>query len=133
MHTGNSSDAPDRSAHARRRRDNTRRRPEWLGSKTALAAAGLPPARAATSRQSAALLELLAGFQRRMGRRAAVTSSTLLVRVECGAVLTSCGSDSTSLAIEIIALINRSSSCLLSVSVGSIMRAPRTIRGKLTV
>ncbi len=40
---------------------------------------------------------------------------------------------STSLAIEIIALTNRSSSRLLSVSVGSIISAPRTISGKLTV
>src|SRR5262245_30865660 len=73
------------------------------------------------------------GFQRRIGRRAAVTSSTLLVRVVCGAVFTSCGSDSTSFAIEIIALMKVSSSCLLSVSVGSIIRAPCTMSGKLTV
>ena len=40
---------------------------------------------------------------------------------------------STSFAIEIIASTNRSSSRLLSVSVGSIISAPRTISGKLTV
>ena len=34
------------------------------------------------SRQSAALLTTAAGFQRKIGRRAAITSSTLLVRVE---------------------------------------------------
>src|SRR5581483_4531466 len=73
------------------------------------------------------------GFHRSTGRRAAVTSSTRLIRVPCGAVLTSSGSDSTSSAIEIIASINWSSSSLLSVSVGSIIIAPRTISGKLTV
>ena len=64
------------------------------------------------------------GFQRSTGRRAAPTSSTLLVRVRCGAVFTSCGSVSASLAIEIMERMNTSISCLLSVSVGSIIRAP---------
>ena len=40
---------------------------------------------------------------------------------------------SISFAIEIIASMNRSSSCLPSVSVGSIISAPCTISGKLTV
>src|SRR5205814_628765 len=70
-----------------------------------------------------------AGFHRNTGLREAVTSSTRLVRVPCGAVLTICGSVSISLAIEIIASMNRSISCLPSVSVGSIMRAPCTING----
>src|SRR4051794_2397139 len=47
-----------------------------------------------------------AGFHLRIGLRAAVTSSTRLVRVPCGAFLMSCGSVSTSLAIEIIASMN---------------------------
>src|SRR5690242_1306814 len=83
--------------------------------------------------QSAALLSVLAGFHRSTGRRAAVTSSTRLVRVLCGAWSTSCGSVSTSLAMEIMASIKLSNSSLPSVSVGSIMSAPRTISGKLTV
>src|SRR5262245_1570524 len=74
-----------------------------------------------------------AGFHRRTGLRAAVTSSTRLVRVPCGAFLTICGSVSISLAIEIMASMNWSSSCLPSVSVGSIISAPWTISGKLTV
>ncbi len=37
-----------------------------------------------------------AGFHRSTGLRAAPTSSTLLVRVPCGALFTSCGSVSTS-------------------------------------
>ena len=64
---------------------------------------------------------------------AAFTSSTRLVRVKCGAVFTVSGSVSISLAIEIMASMNRSSSRLPSVSVGSIIMAPRTISGKLTV
>jgi len=40
-----------------------------------------------------------AGFHRSTGLRAAVTSSTRLVRVPCGAVLTISGSLSISLAI----------------------------------
>ena len=44
-----------------------------------------------------------AGFQRMIGLRAAVTSSTRLVRVKCGAVRTSSGSVSTSPATAIIA------------------------------
>src|SRR5579871_2103624 len=83
--------------------------------------------------QSAALLAVDWRFQRTMGLRAAVTSSTRLVRVRCGAFKTSSGFSSTSLAIEMSASTNRSSSLLPSVSVGSIIMAPRTIRGKLTV
>ena len=40
-----------------------------------------------------------------MGRRAAVTSSTLLVRVECGADFTSSGSDSHSFALMLKTLV----------------------------
>src|SRR3954469_5799117 len=61
-----------------------------------------------------------AGFHLRIGLRAAITSSTRLVLVPCGAFLMSCGSVSTSLAIEIIASMNWSISRLPSVSVGSI-------------
>src|SRR5579871_3425129 len=83
--------------------------------------------------QSAALLSVLRGFHRSTGRRAAVTSSTRLVRVVCGACSTSCGSVSTSFAMDAMASMNWSSSSLPSVSVGSIMSAPCTISGKLTV
>ena len=48
-----------------------------------------------------------AGFQRRMGLRAACTSSSRETRVECGAVFTSSGFSSASLAIERIAAMNR--------------------------
>ena len=65
--------------------------------------------------------------------RAAWTSSSRDTRVECGAVFTTSGLSSTSFAIERIALINRSSSSRDSLSVGSIISAPCTISGKLTV
>src|SRR3954463_14319639 len=71
--------------------------------------------------------------QRTIGFRAAVTSSTRLVRVVCGAPVSFSGSSSTSFAIEIMASMNKSNSCFDSVSVGSIMSAPCTINGKLTV
>src|SRR5437016_4714684 len=83
--------------------------------------------------QSAVLVRGCSGVHRSTGRRAAVTSSTRLVRVLCGALRTISGSVSTSCAIEIMASAKRSSSSLLSVSVGSIISAPSTMRGRLTV
>ena len=49
-------------------------------------------------------------FQRKMGFRAAVTSSTRVVRVMCGAFSTVSGESSTSFAMEIMASMKRSSS-----------------------
>src|SRR5712692_5295357 len=74
--------------------------------------------------QSVVLIRGCSGVHRSTGRRAAVTSSTRLVRVLCGALRTISGSVSTSWAIEIMASAKWSSSSLLSVSVGSIMSAP---------
>ena len=68
-----------------------------------------------------------------MGFRAACTSSMRETRVEWGADFTSSGVSSTSLAMERMAAINRSSSYTDSLSVGSIINAPWTIIGKLTV
>src|SRR6185312_15291930 len=73
------------------------------------------------------------GFHRRTGLRAAAVSSRRETRVECGAVLTSSGSPSTSWAIERIASRNKSSSSFDSLSVGSIIMAPGTISGNAVV
>src|SRR5215469_13923732 len=77
--------------------------------------------------------ECALGLQRRMGLRAAVTSSRRLTRVECGAVLTISGFVAASSAIERIASTNRSHSCFDSDSVGSIISAPGTISGNAVV
>src|SRR6187431_1544222 len=74
--------------------------------------------------QSAARLTGTGGFQRTIGLRAAVTSSTRAMRVRCGAFVTNSGFSSTSFAMDFIASMNRSSSAFGSVSVGSIIRAP---------
>src|SRR6202043_24897 len=58
------------------------------------------------------------GFQRRMGFRAAVTSSRRPTRVECGAVFTNSGCVAASSAIDFIASMKRSHSSLDSDSVG---------------
>src|ERR1700752_1904036 len=73
------------------------------------------------------------GFQRRIGFRAAATSSRRPTRVECGAVFTRLGSSSVSAAIERIASMNKSHSSLDSDSVGSIIIAPGTISGNAVV
>src|SRR5437879_1028689 len=73
------------------------------------------------------------GFQRRMGLRAAPTSSRRPTRVECGAVFTRSGSAAASSAIERMASMNRSHSSLDSDSVGSIIMAPGTMRGNAVV
>jgi len=65
--------------------------------------------------------------------RAAATSSTRLVRVECGACFTSSGSVSTSLADRDHGVDELIQLQLAFVSVGSIISAPCTIMGKLTV
>src|ERR1700691_2341969 len=83
-------------------------------------------------RRTAALI-YSAGFQRRIGLRAAATSSRRPTRVECGAVFTRSGVASASAAIERIAAMNRSPSCFDSDSVGSIIKAPGTISGKAVV
>ncbi len=74
-----------------------------------------------------------AGFQRRIGLRAAATSSRRLMRVECGAVFTRLGVASASTAMERIASMNKSHSCFDSDSVGSIIIAPGTMSGKAVV
>ena len=86
-----------------------------------------------TEKEVTSLPYLLLGRQRRIGFRAAVTSSRREMRVECGADFTSSGVSSASRAIERIASMNRSSSSSDSLSVGSIISAPFTINGKLTV
>src|ERR1700728_207176 len=73
------------------------------------------------------------GFQRRIGLRAAATSSRRPMRVECGAVFTNSGFVSASAAIERIASIKKSHSSLDSDSVGSIIMAPGTISGNAVV
>ena len=74
-----------------------------------------------------------AGFHRSTGFLAAAASLTRLIRVVCGADFTRSGFVSDSFAISSMALINASSSFRLSVSVGSIIRAPETINGNDTV
>ena len=64
------------------------------------------------------------GLQRNIGFLAACTSSSLLTRVECGALFTSYGVSSTSRAMLRIASMNKSSSSSDSLSVGSIISAP---------
>src|ERR1035441_2432381 len=66
------------------------------------------------------------GVHRKTGLRAAVTSSTRLVRVWYGAFFTICGSVSISCAMEIMASMKLSSSTLPSVSVGSIRSEEHT-------
>src|SRR3984893_14330162 len=73
------------------------------------------------------------GFQRSTGLRAAAVSSRREMRVLCGASSTNCGSSSTSSAIDFMASMNRSSSSLGSLSVGSIISAPGTISGNAVV
>src|SRR5579872_4422340 len=70
-----------------------------------------------------------AGFQRRMGLRAAVTSSRRVTRVVYGAFNTKAGSCATSSAIACRASTKASNSSLLALSVGSIISAPGTISG----
>src|SRR5262249_49347122 len=74
--------------------------------------------------------DVLAGFHRSTGLRAAAASSSLPMRVLCGADLTSSGSASASRAIDFIASMNRSSSSRPSLSVGSIIIAPGATSGK---
>src|SRR3989338_2362906 len=66
-------------------------------------------------------------FHRRLGWRAAVTSSSRRTGVECGAVRSKSGFCSASCAIWFIASINPSKVCLDSVSVGSIIMASSTM------
>src|SRR5581483_7885802 len=66
----------------------------------------------------------------RMGSRAALTSSSRPVGVTWGAERRSSGVARASSAMACIARMKASSVGLLSVSVGSIMRASRTISGK---
>ena len=73
------------------------------------------------------------GFQRSLGFRAAKTSSNLLVFTLCGACRRRSGFSFASSAMVIIVSMNRSSPSLLSDSVGSIIRAPLTTRGKYMV
>src|ERR1700680_910363 len=73
------------------------------------------------------------GFQRRMGFRAAVTSSRRPTRVECGAVFTKSGCVAASSAIDFIASMKRSDSSLDSDSVGSIILAAGTMSGDAVV
>src|ERR1700675_2693935 len=83
--------------------------------------------------QSAASLRGVAGFQRKIGLRAAPTSSRRRTRVVCGAVFTISGFVAASSAIGFLASINRSHSSLDSDSVGSIISAPATISGNAVV
>src|ERR1700693_2818287 len=70
------------------------------------------------------------GRQRRLRLRAAASSSTRLTGVVGGALSTISGSSSASRAIRRIASMKASSPAFSSVSVGSIIRTPCTIRGK---
>src|SRR5207244_11292486 len=70
-------------------------------------------------------------FHRNTGLRPAVVSSTRLVRVVWGAVFTSCGSISASLARAIRAAMNWSSSRVLSGTGGRMLGAPRAPVGSL--
>src|SRR5690606_28263402 len=70
------------------------------------------------------------GRQRKTGCRAARVSSSRPTGVSWGAVFTFSGSSSTSRAIAINASASRSIASKLSVSVGSIMIASSTMRGK---
>src|SRR5437588_1736751 len=79
------------------------------------------------------LLIFYTGFQRSTGLRAAAVSSSRQSRVECGASSTIWVSSSTSCAIDFIASMNKSSSALSSLSVGSIISAPGTISGNAVV
>src|SRR5260370_22332532 len=80
--------------------------------------------------QSAASLRGAAGFQRKMGLRAAPTSSRRRTRVVCGAVFTNSGFLAASAAMAFIASMKRSHSSLDSDSVVSNNIAPATIRAK---
>ena len=73
------------------------------------------------------------GFQRSTGLRAAATSSSREMRVLYGASAMISGFSSASCAIAFIASMNWSSSSFDSLSVGSIISAPCTTSGKLTV
>src|SRR5579863_70647 len=70
------------------------------------------------------------GFQRRTGLRAADASSRRPIRVVWGALSTVSGSSCASWAIDKSASMKASSSSRLALSVGSIIMAPGTIRGK---
>src|ERR1700691_132835 len=94
--------------------------------------AGGAEATAYKDRHAAALI-YWAGFHRRIGLRAAATSSRRPTRVEWGAVFTRSGVASASAAMERIASMNRSHSCFDSDSVGSIIMAPGTMSGKAVV
>src|SRR4029077_3425816 len=87
----------------------------------------------AASAQSAASLRGTAGFQRKIGLRAAPTSSRRRTRVVCGAVFTISGFVAAFSARAFIASINKSHSSLDSDSVGSIIIAPATINGNAVV
>src|SRR5262249_29414411 len=80
-----------------------------------------------------AALLALAGVQRRIGLRAAPTSSRRRTRVECGAFFVISGVCAASSAIDFIASMKRSHSSFDSDSVGSIMSAPGTISGNAVV
>src|SRR5579871_388036 len=89
-----------------------------------------------TPREGTSLRErnyLLDGFQRRIGLRAAATSSRRLTRVVYGACFTNSGSSAASFAMFFIASMKRSHSSFDSDSVGSIMRAPGTMSGNAVV
>src|SRR5262249_10996578 len=73
------------------------------------------------------------GCQRSVGLRAARASSRRPTRDQCGADFTSSGSFSASSLMRIIASAKASIVSFDSVSVGSIMSAPFTTRGKYTV
>src|SRR3990172_5944116 len=72
-------------------------------------------------------------FQRRFGFFTASASSSRLTTVVCGAFFTISGLVSASFAIAIIASQNESMVSFGSVSVGSIIMASSTMRGKFTV
>src|SRR5262249_24167388 len=71
-----------------------------------------------------------AGSHLRIGFLAALASSRRLTGVECGAVLPISGFSLASWAIECIASTNASNVSGVSVSVGSIISAPETTKGK---
>src|SRR5262249_29547920 len=70
------------------------------------------------------------GLQRRTGLRAASASSSREILVECGADLTISGLVAASSAMAFMASTKLSRVSTDSVSVGSIIKAPGTIKGK---
>src|SRR5204863_6924916 len=117
--------------------DSSKEQAGWHAAKWTCALKGISgccaPLNSCLFAQSAASLRGAAGFQRKIGLRAAPTSSRRRTRVVCGAVFTISGFVAASSAMAFMASMKRSHSSLDSDSVGSIIIAPATISGNAVV